>query len=235
MSEFPFQKFIKLVAFDQGLRALEQQHANLVSEMNIHEADVEKLSGELEVAQRHKDAMQREVDRQEKQMEALQDKQKEKERVLDRTTNARESQSVYHEIAIIKQEQFDFEDGLLQAWNKLESSLRDYEALKKDLEERIHALQEKITHSKQQQEVINKALEVQQEKRVEQEQGIPLEWLEKYALMRRSVANPVVPVVGNSCGGCFYQIIAQDLVRLRHNALLQCKDCYRFIYMETPA
>ncbi len=233
MSEFPFQKFIKLVAFDQGLRALEQQLATIVSEMHVHEAEVEKLSGELEVAKRHKDAMQREVDRQEHEMAALQKKQQEKERLLDKTVNARESQSIYHEIALIKQEQFDFEENLLQAWHKLEGSLRDYAALKQDLENRLAALQEKIAHNKQQQEVINQALVEQQEKRLEQEQGIPLEWLERYALMRRTVANPVVPAVGNSCGGCFYQIIAQDLVRLRHNALLQCKNCYRFLYMET--
>jgi len=233
MSEFPFQRFIKLVAFDQGMRAFEHQHATIVSEMHLQEADLEKLTGELDVAKRHKDAMQREVDRQEQEMATLQAKQQEKERLLDKTTNARESQSIYHEIALLKQEQFDFEENLLQAWNKLESSIRDFDALKGDLEQRIAAIKGKIAHNQEQQKAINQALEEQQEKRTGYEEGIPEEWLEKYSLMRRSVANPVVPVVGNSCSACFYQIVAQDLVRLRHNALLQCKDCYRFLYMES--
>lgn len=233
MSEFPFQRFIKLIAFDQGIRALEKQRESVITQIHMQEEQLEKIAAELEVAKRHKDAMQRDVNHQEQDMAAIQAKQKEKERLLDRTTHARETQSLYHEIALFKQQQFDLEENLLLAWNKLENSSKEYDVLKKDIDQRVALLQEEIRHQKQQQEAVNQAIAQQQEKRVEYEEDIPTEWLEKYASMRQNVANPVVPVVGNSCSACFYQINAQDLVRLRHNALLQCKDCYRFLYMET--
>jgi predicted nucleic acid-binding Zn-ribbon protein len=232
MSEFPFQKFIKLVEFDQGIRLLDQQKSTVQAEIADHESHLKKLSDELDVAKRHQDAMQREVTRYEQEMADLVAKQREKEQLLDRTTNARESRSVYQEIETVKVKQFQLEEQVLSAWNKLENSQREYQQLKQKIDEKITAEQSALDQAQQKLQTLISTIEQDLKKSTEMQEGIPVEWLEKYEIMRRTVSNPVVPVKNNSCSACFYPIIAQDLARLRHHALLQCKDCYRFLYME---
>ena len=233
MSEFPFQKFIKLVEFDQGIRLLDQQKSTVQSEIADHESHLKKLSDELDVAKRHQDAMQREVTRYEQEMADLVAKQREKEQLLDRTTNARESRPIYQEIETVKVKQFQLEEQVLSAWNKLENSQREYQQLKHKIDEKITAEQSALDQAQQKLQTLISTIEQDLKKSTEMQEGIPVEWLEKYEIMRRTVSNPVVPVKNNSCSACFYPIIAQDLARLRHHALLQCKDCYRFLYMET--
>ena len=64
-------------------------------------------------------------------------------------------------------------------------------------------------------------------------QTLPDEWLGKYEHMRGRVADPVVPVQQDSCSACFYSISSRDLQTLKQGDLLQCKDCYRFLYYKS--
>ena len=69
------------------------------------------------------------------------------------------------------------------------------------------------------------------EQRKQKEGLVPHEWLEKYEMMRSRVADPVVQVTQNSCGACYQMLTNQDLVRARHGALMQCKKCFRLLYI----
>ncbi|GAI90095.1 unnamed protein product, partial [marine sediment metagenome] len=42
----------------------------------------------------------------------------------------------------------------------------------------------------------------------------------------------VVPVQHDSCGACSYSIPQQDLLRMRRRAVVQCKGCFRLLYMK---
>ena len=64
---------------------------------------------------------------------------------------------------------------------------------------------------------------------------LPEEWATMYENMRGRVLNPVVPVSQDSCSACFYLISSRDLQALRHNGILSCKDCYRFLYFDHDA
>jgi len=68
--------------------------------------------------------------------------------------------------------------------------------------------------------------------RISHEQGIPAEWLEKYAMMRSKVSDPVVPALDGSCCACFYHLPSRDMIVLSRNTLIECKSCFRFIYQE---
>jgi predicted nucleic acid-binding Zn-ribbon protein len=76
-------------------------------------------------------------------------------------------------------------------------------------------------------------IKVQEKDRKRIESIVPQGWLEKYAIMRTKVTDPVVPVINNSCSACFYDVIGQDLQELRKKKLLQCKECYRFLYLDS--
>ena len=54
---------------------------------------------------------------------------------------------------------------------------------------------------------------------------------EKYAVMRAKVTDPVVPVIDGSCSACFYKISPQDMQLLARRKLVQCKDCFRLLYL----
>jgi predicted nucleic acid-binding Zn-ribbon protein len=45
------------------------------------------------------------------------------------------------------------------------------------------------------------------------------------------VADPIVPVFDGSCSACFYAMTGQDMQELYKNKLLQCRGCYRFVYL----
>lgn len=99
---------------------------------------------------------------------------------------------------------------------------------KKKLEE-IHVLRQEVQRKIDvfQQELISK-----EQARDDKEKCVPDEWLEKYSMMRMRVADPVVPVLNTSCSACFYTVTEQGMQQLSRNQLLQCKECYRFLYLE---
>jgi uncharacterized protein len=232
MNEFPFQKFIDLVAFDQATNKLEQEYTRLDQEIIKTKEEINRATSELEAAKSRLMASKKEVDSKELEMKSLDEKQKEKQRVLDRVTNHKESQSLYQEIENLKKLQHDFEEELLKAWHKLETSTREYTLKHEEIEKRRQNLEKQFQDYIHQQVVIKKTLEENQNERPAKKLGIPEEWLEKYAIMQRTVTNPVVPVINGSCSACFYNLPHQDILRLKRHALLQCKECYRFLYME---
>jgi len=124
------------------------------------------------------------------------------------------------------------DDELIIAWHSLETLKTKYEKEKTEAEELINNLkhgieaqQESITDSKKQK---NEVIET----RENFTKNIPAEWLEKYERMRHKVVDPIVPVLGSSCGACYYSILRQDLYRLKKSGVLPCRNCYRFLYYD---
>lgn len=105
MSEFPFQKFLDLVAFDQSINKLEHEFINLKQEIMHCDEAIIQSKAELEEAKQQLTVCKKEVDSNELEMKELDSKQKEKQRLLDRVTNQREYQSLYQEIENLKKAQ----------------------------------------------------------------------------------------------------------------------------------
>ncbi len=82
-----------------------------------------------------------------------------------------------------------------------------------------------------QHEELTKTIKDRLQERAALEKNVPAEWLEKYASMRSRVPDPVVPVINGHCSACVYKVSDQDMLMLSRNKLLQCKDCYRFLYL----
>lgn len=135
---------------------------------------------------------------------------------------------------MLKKKQHVLEESLLQAWHVLEAKKKDFEIKHQEVEATIKRLREVTLKTAEQITDLAKEVEHLNIERAQKEFGVPAEWLEKYALMRSQVTDPVVPVVDGSCSACFYRVLDQDMVMLRRKKLLQCKDCYRFLYIESP-
>jgi predicted nucleic acid-binding Zn-ribbon protein len=60
---------------------------------------------------------------------------------------------------------------------------------------------------------------------------VPEEFLQQYVSMKERVPNPAVPIINDSCTGCFYGISRPELIKAQQGSLITCKGCYRFLYL----
>jgi len=233
MKQDPFGTFIELIKFDQETISLDKTIKKNQSE--FQELKNQKKSVEDAIESIHTQMIQARkfVDEKELEMKDLDAQEKDQKKHLDNAHNQKEYESAMSEIAALKEDQLHLEDELIAAWNKLETIKKKYNHKKDSAQEEIIEIEKQITQKEQEIQEVQKQIATRDSERDDKYTGIPEEWLERYKAMRGRVSNPVVPVAdGTSCGGCFYIIPPQDMARLEKKALLQCKACYRLLYMK---
>ena len=234
MNESPFRTFIELISFDRIIVKLEADLSTLEKEMRELKQQERVALESLEATKNVLNGAQKKVDTTEQDMKALDQKETEKKYRLENVTNHKEYQSIKSEIDILKEKQHQLEKDLLQAWNVLESAKKTYEQKQEEITQKTTQLHAALAEKEVKKTELLASIAELVKQRPEKEKSVPTEWVEKYAAMRSQVADPVVPVVNGNCTACYYKVPEQDLIMLRRNKLLQCKDCYRFLYIETP-
>jgi predicted nucleic acid-binding Zn-ribbon protein len=231
MKDSPFSRFIQLVSIDKKIQSIVAKKATvekMIDDFNKQEKDQEKV---LEQARQKILQLKKNVDFQELEMKALDSKEEEKKNTLASLSDYRECQALKNEIDGIHRLQVAQEKIILDAWAQLEEAQAVYK--KQELE--CTSLREKsvqdVSLIKNNELTISRELADLKEEREKMLVGIPAEWLEKYELMGKRIDNPVVPIEQQSCGGCYQQLISQDIIRARHGALMQCKKCFRLMYL----
>ncbi len=232
MNEFPFQRFIALIAFDQSINALGQEINVAEESINANITSVNTLMSDMEEYKRRKVEAKKDVDQKELDMATLGQKQKDKMKKLESLSDHKAYKALSQEIDYIKQKQHEFEEDLIEAWKKLELAAKEYEHNKSDIKQKTDELTTKIEQEKEQKKASEIKLEQQLLMRPEKCTSLPEEWIDKYEMMRTQVTDPVVEVQNGSCDACFYAVTQQDMVRLRRKQLIQCKGCYRFLYLK---
>lgn len=232
MADFPLQRFIDLIALDQSINNLEQQSADFKvqvtkaeEELSFHDIALKRTNQTTKEAKKIVDDLELEL----KDYDA---QEKEKKEKLESVASSVEYAALSKEIDHLKKIQNDLEDQVVQAWNSYESTKKEYEEKNNQIEEHKTVLNAKIHDLMQKINDCSNQLKDLANQRPLKIQNIPEEWLEKYDIMKKQVANPAVVVQHNSCSACFYKITQQDLVDLRKCKILQCKDCYRFLYSD---
>jgi len=232
MKSIEFQTFIDLVTFDQGLVKIER---DIKKSQEIQEsllADIQRLQEDFEDIKIAQLQARKDVDAKELYMKVLDEKESELKKKLASISNQKEFKSLEKETLVINADRMRHEQELLVLWNKLEGFNKTYE-LKHTLYEeqaaKFHAEVEKI---KNEITALHAQLVDLEAQRLEKQKNVPQEWLDMYVNMKGRVANPVVPVVNDSCDACFYSVTPRDLQILRNNKLLQCRDCYRLLYVQ---
>lgn len=233
MDELPFKKFIDLVTFDQQIFAFQREIKQLEQELDEVKQQLELLDDEIQISKTHFLATKREVDAKELEMETFSSAEKEIRKKIDALQNPKEYSPLKKELEHIREKQHQFETVLVQAWQAMEVAERDYKARQAIYEEKAHNTQAAIDEKSKKIIEIQRRIDALAEERKTKMEGVPQEWLEKYRMMQSRISNPIVPVINDSCGACFYKILSNDLMLLRKRALVQCKDCYRFLYMPT--
>ena len=217
--------------FDQSLHALEKQIIQFEEEVVLLQDQMERIE---EKASREKSSLhflQKDVDMQELGMKVLDVKAKEAQTRFSSATSNKEYIALKKEIEEIQKEQMAQEDALVAAWNHLEAAKKNSQLHDKEFETQKKTLQEQISAKQQKTEEIEALLKSHAGERIEKKQGVPEQWLERYSRMYNAVPNPVASLDDRSCGICFQMVTERDMADLESKKLLQCKGCYRFLYI----
>lgn len=231
MSNDPFQSFLDLIEFDQTILSLRNEYSGIEESLDTIARQEMQLNDELAREKNEVQEAQFGVDEKELEMKVLDDLERDKKRKLDHVSSPREYQVLTSEINTLKKQQHDLEETVLSAWHNLESAKRAFQDLNKNIEEKKAALADSKNNLLQQSQTVKLNLENRERERSSYLSAVPEEWLEKYRAMRERVSDPVVPVQYDSCSACFSTILEKDLALLRKRALLQCKTCFRFLYL----
>jgi len=232
MSEHPFQKFIDLIQFDRETQVLHQNNEKLQKEIANLELTKNKLLHSLEEGKKNVLSLKKKVDELELSMKELDSMESEKKKRLEEVSGPREYKSIQSELAAVNKKQHDLEQELVDLWNKYESAQKQSETLQTESVQKLQEEDTAIEQMDNELSQINQKIEGREQEREVLKKGIPEEWLDSYATMRRQVTNPVVPVVGDSCSACFYPVTAQVIQELKAHKLVPCRSCYRLLYIK---
>jgi predicted nucleic acid-binding Zn-ribbon protein len=235
MNETAFTKFLALVDFDKKAHDLRKKIDVFKQEIDQINQQKKQLQEQLDTEKVASYDARKVVDELELLMKELDEQRARCTKKLEKVNSTKEYKALAHERDAVQKKQHDLEADLVQAWNTLETAQRVYAAHEKQSEAKNTEFDAAGVEKQAQKDSIQQELEQFLIGRPEKEEGIPQEWLQKYATMRSMVENPVVFVDGDSCGACFYPISREDKMRLQRNALLQCKSCYRFLYSTKPS
>jgi len=227
-----FQTFIDLVTFDQNFVKIEHDIKKSQEVKKSLLSNVERLQDDFLNIKNAKSQARKSVDEKELHMKVLDDQESELKKKLESISNQKEYKSLEKETLTVNAERLQHEQELLVLWNKLDTLNENYESKQKVHEEQVSDFTTKITAVKTEILDSENQLNSLTTQRIDKQKDVPQEWLDMYVNMKGRVANPVVSVVDGSCDACFYSVTSRDLQKLRDSKLLQCRDCYRLLYVE---
>jgi len=221
---------MELANFDQSLGEIQHSIKKNTLDINSLNQELQKLETLADSSKQDFYTLQKKVNMHELHMKELDTNLQTQKTLLDQVTNQREYNAVKNSIAQIKQEQHDYETILIDEWNKLDHAKHALEIKQTSITQEISDIKMQIPEKINNLNKLDLELENQLEKREELLKNLPAEWLEKYEAMYKRVSNPIVQLLSNACGACFQEVTAQVVAELKHNKLVQCKGCYRFLF-----
>lgn len=227
----PFQKFVALISFDQENNQIRQQLQDLDHDIKHLNQLLASTEYELAIAHDLVKTAQKAVDATELANRELDATEQIKKNQLEQVQDKKEYAALKKEITYLKEQQHNNELILVQAWTKLETAKQIFEKQKELLNQKLTEIKTTISAKQAQIVVLTKQVNNYELERKTKETGVPAEWLVKYSTMRTRVQNPVVQVVNGSCTACFYDVTQQDINALKDNRLVECRGCFRFLYL----
>ncbi len=234
MTQPVWQKLVELVSFEQKSISISDDISKLEADVAAKQAQISSSANrgsELKAGRLQK---RKEIDLIELKILELDNLEKEKKVALEAIKTQKEADAITKELEVLSTSQQDQEDLLMRTLHELEQTEKKYDEQGILEEEQTVEIEKEITDLQAQVKTLQTELiEVNAKKTASLEQ-LPPEWATRYKRMKGRVNDPVVSTLGESCSVCYYQILSQDLARIRKGELLPCRNCYRFLYLEQP-
>jgi len=227
----PFSLFINFVTRDAAWRdaqkELEAQERHLAL---LYEEERDKHAA-LTAFKESVQALFKIMHNYELEAKVMRERMAEARRKLEFVESPREYTALHKELDELAVREKTTEELLFTTWQEHEvrqgqyaDHVKGHELWLKDYEQRIQDAQ------RIQKNLTQKVTSLEQE-RAEFEKSVPADFLDTYYDMKRSVVDPVVPVINNYCSSCRCLVAQQDLAVMRRHVLVKCKECYRVLYV----
>jgi predicted nucleic acid-binding Zn-ribbon protein len=234
MTDNTFTALISLVQYDQETSRLEGDVQQI--EGSLHKIDIqeEQVKSELATAQELVSTMRKQVNNKELEIKIIEDNAAIIRDKLDRAKNEKEYGAIKLELESFEEKQTQGESNLVRVWHQFEQAQQALEKKKQSTEVEREALQEQ--REQKEKELARKRQDINARMSESQKKQtlVPPHWLDIYLRMSNRVSDPVVPVQQGSCSVCFHLISNEDMNVLDKQELVQCKGCYRLLYIPTP-
>lgn len=227
-----FTALIDLVDFDQKTIFLQNNITKLINDISLAEKQKDNLDNVIQKAKKTFHDIQKEVDLSELEIKGYEQQIKEKKVKLDETSNQKEYSAYKKEIQQLQDKQHECEEPLVSSWNALELAKQEYKKQEEGYEKNLALMESAIEQINKNIEQAKIDLQEHISKRDEKVKFVPKDWLEKYEILGARVADPIVTVDRGSCTACFYDVTPQNMLELKNGKLIQCKGCYRFLYIK---
>ena len=227
-----WQKLKQLGLLDKQIIVLKESYTEMIDEVStLERLIIERTTLIDRMTAIHK-KVSHSVFLREAEVVAALDKITAKEKQLEEAQSTKQQSALEHEITALKKICNAVEDACL-------IELAELEEINSFIKKEMPELLEQTVRDRTRLETIKQELAAIKTHETEytNEQAtivgtITEAWYAKYQEMKTHVADPIAPVMRNTCGSCFYEVLAQDLVRLKHNAILPCQSCFRLLYCD---
>lgn len=223
--------FISFVELDHEIVRLTEEKNTLLRESEQIEANLQNITRQKEQIDTQLHDLKKNIDHANLDLKALDANKKEKKEKLEEIQNPREYQSLEQELINIRKQQESIEEVIINYWSEHEKAQVVAQAVAQEAEKTNKLLLESREKNKIALEHLSTRIEKGLEDRKKLELVVSPELLLSYNTMKERVSNPAVPVIRDSCTGCFYAVNPSDLQNLKKNGLVTCKDCYRMLYL----
>lgn len=232
MKEYPFQALIHLVEFDQSIVAVERTVASVTKERDLFLAKREALMADVEAAHAVVFECNKAVHEQELVMKDLDAQERMAKERLETAANNKQYVALQGEIVLLKKAQHDMEQHVLSAWSRLEMQQASYALKKEQVEKEVRLLQDNIACKQEEIDRLVTQINNLRSERPGKVVQVAQDWLDKYEHLGSRVSDPVVAIDTNACPACSQELTSQDIMRLKRGALLQCRGCFRLLYLK---
>lgn len=227
-----WQKFKQLGILDREIICLAERRHELIAEIVVLRTTVAEQETILERAESDRKKMSHAVALSEADIAAVVAKMRTKEKDLETTSNVKARVALEHEIFSLKKNCAELEDTCLDLLAQLETMERFKTVDAPAVQNQLIQSKARLADLEQELAAINSSEIKNQSEQTTLINSISPEWFTKYQEMKIHIKDPIAPVIQNSCGACFYDVLAQDLSRLKNNAILPCRSCFRFLYCD---
>lgn len=232
VSSDPFAAALLLVKLDYSVQLLEKQVQTITSAIAQHDALCNQERAALTAVQTIVHNLRKQLAQYELEDKTLLVQERTVRKKLDTVASTKEFQALTKELEELQLAKKKTEEQVFGAWSEIEAAQEQLQAVETQAGQTCARTEQKKQELFTQLEQTQTSLAQELDKRQSYCDIVNPEWLQKYETMRKSVPNPVVPVVDGSCGACSFDIVHADLMQLERHVFLPCRGCYRLLYIE---
>lgn len=229
---YAWDELKKVVVLDHAINAIQAKLAKTHKKLRDETERSEKqktLVNQTELSAR---SLHKEMDKCELAIKADRLALTRKEQQLSFLSNAKERSALEHEIAKMRAEIDAKEDFLLTLFDQQEVVKESLKNQQEALASAVAALEAQTTSIHAEITALQAELTAQEREWNVLLEAVPEKMRVHYLQLRSRLKNAAAPVASDACTACFIELLPQELARLTPRSVIQCRNCYRFLYRE---